>query len=77
MIVGHDPENNLPVTLIPRGTHHRGKLWMHNGYSYIKNSEYKGNIYLVCRMGTVCKAHARLKTHEKVFLISSKHTCHD
>ncbi len=75
--MGHDLEHNLPVELIPHGNTNRGKLWMHNGYSYIKNKEANGTVYLVCRMQKCCKVVARLNNKKKVFYVSGPHKCHD
>ncbi len=76
IVVGCDQVHNLPVELVPDGTMKRGKLWLHNGFSYVKNRESKsGILYMHCRMVKVCKAAARL--NNQTFIVSGYHTCQD
>ena len=60
--------------LIPHGTKRKTPVYMHNGYSYLKNSEKRGYKYLRCRLHGHgrCKALGRI-TPDGYFSVSSEH----
>lgn len=77
-IVAYDLRDGLPVTLLPKGNLHGGALWMHDGYSYVRDRLRNGISYLNCRMKRSrnnCPAKARIN-RKNVFIRSDEHTCH-
>ncbi len=63
---------------MPEGTRMKTSLWTHDGYSYIKNKERNGILYLRCRFWhRDCRAKARINRNGTFFPSHPHHTCHD